>query len=297
LDQLIERNTRYDPDRLVLGCELNRGMQVEASPRQTIGMIVAIPARNEACSITTCLNSLLHQVDLNGRPVDPLSYEIIVLLNNCTDESASVIREFIGTHDHGLRPVPEIHLLETYLPIGRNHVGWARRLVMDEAYRRFQVLGYATGIIATTDADSTVSPYWIAATQAEIAQGAHAVGGRLLLSSREEGRLPRPLRTIVSDHRVYERLCDQLAHHIQPDPADPWPRHTDHGGASLALTAAAYEAVGGVPPIPGGEDDALYRGLRRIGARFRHSNHVRVFTSGRLLSRANGGMATQLTCG
>jgi Glycosyl transferase family 2 len=268
--------------------------QVERAPEQAVEAIVAIPVRNEAGSLTACLASLVRQVDLAGRSLDPSVYEILLLLNNCMDGSATVLRNFINAQRHVARPMPRIHLLETALTAGQDHVGWARRLIMDEAYRRFRKLGRATGIITTTDADTVVAPNWIAAIRAEMKEGADAVGGRLLLSPWEQKRLPKTLQAIVIKHRTYERLCDHLVHHTHPDPADPWPRHSDHAGASLAVTAAAYECVGGVPPVPFGEDEALYRGLLGIGARFRHSDRTKVFTSGRLLGRAAGGMATQL---
>ena len=31
---------------------------------------------------------------------------------------------------------------------------------------------------------------------------------------------------------------------------DPWPRHYQHFGASLAVTADAYRRAGGLPPVP-----------------------------------------------
>ena len=45
-------------------------------------------------------------------------------------------------------------------------------------------------------------------------------------------------------------MCD-------PRPHDPWPNHRVASGASLAVTIAAYQAIGGLPPRPVGEDQAL----------------------------------------
>jgi hypothetical protein len=86
----------------------------------------------------------------------------------------------------------------------------------------------------------------------------------------------------------------QLKTQIDPKPHDPWPRHWQRSGPSLAVHLAAYDAVGGVPPVRALEDIALYDLLERSGARIRHSFRVRVTTSARLHSRALGGFGTRI---
>jgi hypothetical protein len=49
-----------------------------------------------------------------------------------------------------------------------------------------------------------------------------------------------------------------------------------------------------MPAIATGEDQAFHASLKQTGARFRHSNRVRVFTSDRQDGRAAGGMAATL---
>jgi hypothetical protein len=86
-------------------------------------------------------------------------------------------------------------------------------------------------------------------------------------------------------------LCDEIHGLLDYDPADPMPRHTQHSGASIAVTAAAFARCGGVPPVASGEDRALVAALRRVDARIRHSPEVHVTVSGRTEGRAEGGMA------
>ena len=62
----------------------------------------------------------------------------------------------------------------------------------------------------------------------------------------------------------YRLLRSQLESLLDPDPADPWPRHYQMFGASLALTAEIYERVGGLPVLPSLEDVALYRTLKGV---------------------------------
>jgi cellulose synthase/poly-beta-1,6-N-acetylglucosamine synthase-like glycosyltransferase len=124
---------------------------------------VIVPVRNEAENMRATLLALTNQVDLTGKPLKKNCYEIIVLANNCTDDSAEIVRHFARTH-----PDLMLHLLEKTIPSDRAHVGWVRKLLMDEAYRRFQLIGRDSGIIASTDGDTRVASTWIAATIAEI---------------------------------------------------------------------------------------------------------------------------------
>jgi hypothetical protein len=92
----------------------------------------------------------------------------------------------------------------------------------------------------------------------------------------------------------YAMLTSEVEARIDPRPGDPWPRHEQFSGASLAVTARAYHEVGGLPPLPSSEDVALGAALRRADIEIRHSLAVRVCTSGRLDGRAPSGLAALL---
>jgi hypothetical protein len=185
-------------------------------------------------------------------------------------------------------------VVEVDLPVGEAHVGSARRLAMDEACRRLLSVGRPRGVIATTDADTLVAPTWLAATLREVEVGAEAVGGRILVAARERGAMPPPVRSRFLRNVGYHALASEVAARLDPRPGDPWPCHEQFFGASLALTARAYRAVGGLPVLPSSEDKALGLALRRLDLEIRHSLDVRVFTSGRLAGRAPGGLAALL---
>ena len=93
------------------------------------------------------------------------------------------------------------------------------------------------------------------------------------------------------DSCAMQALIDRLATLIDPLPYDPWPRHSDHTGASLAVRAIVYAAVGGIPALPRREDLAFVSRVRGSGYRLRHPADVRVKVSARLNGRASGGMA------
>ena len=261
---------------------------VDCLPLKSCEVCVIVPVRNEASVLENTLLALTNQVDLTGRLLNKSRYEIIILANNCTDNSAEIARHFARS-----RPNLMLHVVEMEIKGDRAHVGWVRKLLMDEAYRRFKLIG-RNGVIASTDGDTRVSDTWIAATLAEIQRGADAVGGRIITDSRERNKLDRATRLYYLRHLRYGYLSAQLESCIDPY-FESLPRHHHNYGASLAVTAQMYGKVGGLPPLRSSEDVALYEALRRVDARFRHSPQVRVITSARSIGRAEAGLSARLS--
>lgn len=262
---------------------------VQKAPLSSCEVCVIVPVRNEAQTLMSTLYALAHQVDFQGQRLDPQSYEVIVLLNNCSDNSVDIARSFARQHQD-----LELHLVEITLPPQEAYIGRVRQLLMDEAYRRLSSIGRNRGVIASTDGDSQVSSTWIAANLYEIACGADAVGGRIITNSAGRAKLDPYARACFLYEVGYKYLIAELESYLDPDPVDPFPRHYQHYGASLAVTAEMYAVAGGLPAVRSPEDVAFYNALVRENARFRHSPLVRVITSARQTGRTNNGLANQL---
>ncbi|WP_197070473.1 glycosyltransferase [Hymenobacter sp. DG25B] len=262
-------------------------LQLSTPPHPALLASIIIPAKNEAETLPATLAALATQLDLAGKALAPELFEILVLANNCADATAAAARRFAAAH-----PALAVHVVEIQLPPAEAHIGRARRLLMDAACRRLEEVQRPQGIIVSTDADTIPAPTWLAATLAEIAAGADAVGGRILTP----GMAPVTCTVRRSHLRdaAYRLLCARLESLLDPDPADPWPRHHQFFGGSLALTPAAYRRVGGLPVLPYLEDEALRHALRRHDLRVRHSPQVRVHTSDRQVGRVAVGLSWQL---
>ncbi|MGI4788702.1 MAG: glycosyltransferase [Janthinobacterium lividum] len=256
-------------------------------PQEGLQLSVVIPVRNEAEVLTRTLTALAEQVDASGNPLEPVCYEVLVLVNNCTDETAEVARCFA-------RRVPlfALHVAETTLPAELAHVGSARRLLMDAACRRLLQCGRPQGMIASTDGDTRVAPDWVYQTLRQASHGADAIGGRIRVERHRSE--DREARLFYLRDLAYQRGLARLESCLDPDPFDPWPRHHQFYGGSLAITASAYCRVGGLPVLPCLEDIALGEALRRMDARIRHSPAVRVSTSARQDGRTQMGLSSQL---
>ncbi|WP_334942789.1 glycosyltransferase family A protein [Nostoc sp.] len=263
---------------------------VKIPPSPHCEVCVIVPVRNEAQTLAATLTALIHQVDLEGQFLDPRRYEIILLANNCSDDSADIARTFAQQH-----PDIALHIVEKTLPPAEAYIGRVRQILMDEAYRRLCSLGRTRGVIASTDGDSQVSPTWIAANLYEINCGADAVGGRILVERVGRANLDPYARACYLREVGYRYLITELETYLDPDPHDSFPRHYQHYGASLAVTAEMYALAGGLPAVRTPEDVAFYRALVRVNARFRHSSLVRVVTSARQIGRTNVGLANQLS--
>ena len=249
--------------------ELNDAQGCHRSP-----LAVAVPVRNEEALIGACVNALGRQV---GAPV----FDVVLLINNTTDGSAAVAR----AASVGL-PIRTTVLGHDFSPAEQT-AGHARRAAMEAAAARCTT----DGVLLCTDADGRVAPDWIAANLRHIRNGADAVAGRALLDPVDAAAIPAALHAADARECAYAAVLDRIASLVDPDPADPWPRHTEHSGASICVTRAAWAAAGGVPPVGLGEDRAFFQALSRLDACIRHAPEVRVTVSGRVAGRARGGMA------
>ena len=255
--------------------------------RRGRGCVVAIPVKDEADRLTACLDALAAQRDSLGSPLVSGAFGVVIFANNCSDASGALVRSLAPA-----LPFP-VRLTEASLPPAIAHAGGARRAAMDLAEAWLAESGKRNGAILTTDADSRVSPDWIARNLATIEAGADAVLGRIVLD--EEGRLlPAALHRRGALENAYEVLLTELSARLDPRDHNPWPHHATISGATLAVTSEAYRRVGRLPRIPLGEDKAFVAQLVRHDARIRFCPGVEVTTSGRTNGRAPGGVADTL---
>ncbi|WP_264784499.1 glycosyltransferase [Gluconacetobacter azotocaptans] len=237
-------------------------------------MVVAIPVRDEETRIGPCLLGLAVQ----GRHTPD---HVVLLVNNTTDATVARARDMSPSLPFALTVACRVY------PDAHAHAGTARREAMEIAAQR----AGAGGILLTTDADGIVAPDWIGRTLSAFADGAQVVCGRALIDPTEALAIPAHLHRDDDREVAYGTVLDRIHDLADPDPYDPWPRHTEHSGASIAVTVAAWARAGGVPALPIAEDRAFIAALRRVDTPIRHAADVQVTVSGRIRGRARGGMA------
>ncbi len=241
--------------------------------RDSDSIVVAIPAKDEAERIGACLLALADQTRC--------PHAVVLFANNCSDATPAIASAMAPALPYRLQV--ECH----DFPMRHANAGQARRLAMALSERRVR----PDGILLTTDADAVATPDWIERNCKALSTGADVVCGRVVLDPSEAALIPEHLHADDAMECRLIALLDRLAVRLDPDPADPLPRHTEAAGASLAVTRAAFRRVGGIPALPSGEDRAFVRALARMDARIRHDPSVVVSVSGRTIGRAPGGMA------
>jgi glycosyltransferase involved in cell wall biosynthesis len=210
-----------------------------------IGAIV--PVHNEEALLGCCLAALAlaaRHAALAGETV-----RIVVVLDACTDRSAEI------AYSAGVEVVT----------VAARNVGVAR------ATGAALLLAAGARWLAFTDADSRVSPDWLAV---QLSLGVEAVCGSICVDDWDGH--PTVVREIFAS--LY---CDADGH-----------RHVH--GANLGVCASAYRRAGGFPPLPCREDVALVERLIAIGANIAWSAAPRVATSARIAARARGGFGDTL---
>lgn len=220
---------------------------------------VVIPAKNEQALLPACLRSMLVAARSCPAPVD-----VVVVLDDCTDSSASVVAAFapaFARHSY-------ISLRSRQVAL--SNVGRARALGMQLAVADAKIDNMW---LATTDADSTVPVHWLSAQLDHVGKGASVVVGTVRVG--DWGERPADVR-----RRAEAEYVATGHHHVH--------------GANLSFTAAAYRRSGGFAPLGSDEDVALVHAFAAAGETVVWATDLAVNTSGRRSGRAPAGFAAYL---
>jgi cellulose synthase/poly-beta-1,6-N-acetylglucosamine synthase-like glycosyltransferase len=226
---------------------------------QIAGIAVGVPARDEAERVVACLRSLLTATHSVAVPVS-----IVVAADSCTDDTADRARSVLsGRSAH--HAVVECR----YGVAGRTRdlacrsalslLG--RRIPMDQLW------------VATTDADSTVPPDWLARQLCYAALGVDGVAGLVRLD---------PAETATTLEERFTATIEELG---------AGGGHGHVHGANIGIRASTFLAAGGFDHRAIGEDQHLWASAGRVGARLHGSAELTVVTSARLQGRTPGGFA------
>ncbi len=282
LNVILQKNRRYQRQTTVHNPYRPLLLFPQAPHPQLLASVI-VPAKDEAHHICTTLDALRLQQDENGNQLPYPLFEVLLLANNCADDTYEVALGYQQKHPQFL-----LHIAVIELDKERAHIGTVRRMLMDEAFRRHVQNGH-DGIILSTDADTEVDAQWIAHTLREMSSGCDAVGGRILARN-----VANDCKLYYLQDITYRCLSARLEALVDPLHDDPNNCHFQCFGASLAVRCSAYHRAGRLPVIPFLEDEAFSRALLRVDARIKRSQKVKVYTSSRLTGRVAAGLSVHL---
>jgi glycosyltransferase involved in cell wall biosynthesis len=227
---------------------------------------VVVPAHDEEELLPACLAGLAEATAVAQLDRPGLRVRIVVAADACTDGTVAVARRA------GAQVVP----------LAARNVGTARAAGLAALLRPGPPAGDGEAApapgalwLATTDADSVVPAHWLSGQLRQAGAGWDAVVGTVTVADW----------TGYADGTVREFARRYGTWH-------GWHPHVH--GANLGFTAAAYQAVGGFPALPTGEDRALVASLQASGFRVLRSAAVSVITSARVRYRAPAGFGHDL---
>ncbi len=222
-------------------------MQIKAPPRAGMGIVVVIPVFNEPDLLPT-LDSLANCV------APDCGVEIILVINSsetCSSEirkqnriSQAQVQDFIRRHPDLL-----IYSIDQQnLPVRHAGVGWARKIGMDEAVRRFSAIGQ-DGVIVCLDADTTVETDYLVRISAHFRENPDTPGCSLSFEHPTEGN--------GFDYDIYEGVVRYELHlryyrNAMKFCGVPYGYHTV--GSAMAVRSGAYIRCGGMNRRKAGED-------------------------------------------
>lgn len=219
---------------------------------------IVIPAHNEELYLDACLRAA------RAAAADPALHgeavRITVALDSCTDRSRAVVERHAA--QSGTRCVIDYVCVE------------ARNVGVTRAAGARHMLRHGARWLAFTDADTQVSPNWLAA---QLHLNVDVVCGTVA----------------VDDWSPHNDNADLLRKHFRNSYTDADGHHHIHG-ANMGVAADAYLRAGGFEPLACSEDVALVTALERCGARFAWSAAPRVTTSARCDAKARGGFGDTL---
>ena len=220
---------------------------------------IVIPAHNEQNYLHSCLDAVRLAASHPGLRGEAVC--VTVALDSCTDGSLAVVKQHAKLNAGTACTIDSIE-------VNARNVGVTRAAGVEH------MLSLGARWLAFTDADTVVSPAWLAT---QLSLNVDVVCGTVA----------------VDDWSPHSVNADALHRHFLNSYNDADDHRHIHG-ANMGVSAAAYRCAGGFEPLACSEDVALVEALKRSGARFAWSAAPRVTTSARCDAKARGGFGDTL---
>ncbi len=267
-----------------LGTEL---FEIEPDPEVTC--IITIPAYKES-RLTDCLDSLF-SCDPSER-----KSEVLVLINEpegveqdvyrCNLEAFREASDWIASHAR-----KDLFFHVTYVKnLSKKHfgAGLARKLVMDEAIRRFNTINQKDGIVLSLDADTKVARNYIKAVSEHFIKNPEASGCAI--------RFQHPVKGNEFSKEIYAAARNYEAHlnyYVEAVRSTGYPFVFHTIGSCFAVRASVYCAQGGMNKRQAGEDFYFIQKVAMQG-NFTECNSTTVYPSPRPSDRVPFGTGPEI---
>ena len=225
-----------------------KGSLIETPPSEKLGLVVTIPCYNEA-ELIKSLASIAY--------CHPGRYdaEVIVVINHSTDAPEPIKKQNKATYQAaeefaGLYNTDHLtfHILLEELPPKHAGVGLARKIAMDEAARRLDMVGKANGIIACFDADRLCEDNYLLTLEFYFEAHPKAPGCSIHFEHPLTGGLSPVHYEAIIDYELF------LRYYVHALRYAGFPHAYQTIGSSMAVRNNVYQKQGGMNRRKAGED-------------------------------------------
>ncbi len=257
---------------------------ISETPNSSLSIVVTIPAFNEAETIKS-IDALL----ACDRPNTAVEILVNVNYSDSVNEFSKDFNKasFQILQDYAkLKSTDDFRIHILFFPDQNSKiagVGWARKQIMDEAFRRLLMLQNENGIITGFDADSSCQKNYFVAIEDFFKSRPKATGCSIKFEHDVMGH--KYASEIYRAITLYEL---HLRYFINAQKVIGTPSAFQTVGSSFAVRAKDYAAVNGMSPKKAGEDFYFLQKIIGLG-RFYQLNTTCVYPSSRISNRVGFG--------
>jgi len=270
---------------------------IEPDPHPDLKISVTIPVYNES-GLERCLDSLF----IAAHQLQVAHAEVLILINAQSDAPGEILEQnrqtfkstlsWITDHPH---PFVDFHVMLDH-SFGKKEagVGLARKILMDEAVRRFDRIGFPEGIITSMDADAVVEPNYLNTLSRHFELDQVPSKSKQALENQIEGcsiYFEHPLAPEEVNGENPELFSPEiynaiglyelhLRYYLQSVRYTGYPYAYHTVGSSFAVRASVYCLEGGMNRRQGGEDFYFIQKVAQRG-KFSECTATRVIPSPR----------------
>ncbi len=251
--------------------------QISDPPPDDLDLVVVIPAFLE----TSIINTLTSLFDCN--PTKKIT-EVIVVFNepvDITKQDSEInekcFREALSWKENHEESFIHFHIIYLKnIPQKKHGVGFARKIGMDEALKRFHTIHNMQGVIACFDADSTCTPNYLSSIENHFQTYPDCPGTSIYFEHAFEHLDDKRKNGIIQYelHLRYFIHAQRYAGFVAFQTI----------GSSMAVRADAYAKQGGMNTRKAGEDFYFLSRIIQLGG-FMEIRSATVFPSSRISDR------------
>jgi len=252
---------------------------IHRDPASNLELIVTIPCYNEQ-SLIPCLNSIA-----NCELPKNIAIEVLVIINESETENKDISERNeqcyqeakLWAENYNSESL-SFHILYEKLPKKHAGVGLARKLIMDEAARRFDQLSKPDGVIICYDADCICDTNYLKEVYNYFQHNKKCPGASIYFEHPTEGEYPEEIYQAIIDYELF------LRYYVNALRFAGFPHAYETIGSSMSVRSLPYQKQGGMNKRKAGEDFYFLHKIIPLG-NFGEINTTRVVPSPRKSDR------------